>query len=169
MLEEWREIEGFERYKVSNQGRVFSTIRGGRVLKQIIDPNGYPYVSLMATGASMSTRFHIHVLVARAFIPNSLGLPTVNHANGIKLDCRDTNLEWATYADQQEHALSTGLNTAFGETHYKARLKWEDVDQIRHMAASGIYHRDIADHFGCGRKNITKIVNRQRWERRPCP
>jgi hypothetical protein len=136
-------------------------------LKWTFDPKGYPYVALMATGSSEPARFHIHALVARAFIPNPFNLRTVNHINGIKSDAHFCNLEWASYSDQQEHALSSGLNASFGETHYAAKLTWNDVDEIRRLAASGVLQRDIASKYGCGRKNITKIVNNQRWERRP--
>jgi NUMOD4 motif len=168
MNEIFKVIDGFERYQIGNWGSVFSTIRATRFLKWTINnQTGYPYVQLMATGASESTRFNIHDLVARAFIPNPDSLPTVNHVNGIKLDAHWENLEWATYSDQQEHALSTGLNMSFGETHYAAVLTWDDVDEIRRLAAQGVFHKDIAARYGCGRKNITKIVNRQRWERRP--
>jgi hypothetical protein len=165
--EEFKVIDGFERYHVGNFGSIFSTVRATRFLRWVFDPSGYPYVQLMASGASESTRKHIHKLVACAFIDNSGNLPTVNHINGIKHDNHFENLEWATYSGQQEHALSNGLNSSFGETHYAAVLTWGDVDEIRRLAASGVYHRDIAEQFGCGRKNITKIVNRQSWERRP--
>ena len=165
--EEFKIVDGFERYFIGNFGSVFSTIRATRFLKWMFNPHGYPYVQLMATGASESTRKLVHVLVAHAFIENFNNLPTVNHINGIKHDNHFENLEWATYSDQQEHALSTGLNSSFGETHYAAVLTWDDVDEIRRLAMIGIYHRDIAKQFGCGRANITKIVNRHRWERRP--
>jgi hypothetical protein len=166
MSEIFKVIDGFERYRIGNWGSVFSSIRATRFLKWVSDPNGYPYVQLMETGASDSTRMHIHKLVARAFIENPDNLPTVNHINGIKNDNYWENLEWSTYAAQQEHALSTGLNKAFGETHYAASLTWNEVDEIRKLAAAGVYHRNIAEQFGCGRKNITKIVNMQSWGRR---
>ena len=165
--EEFREVEGFERYQIGDRGSVFSTIRGTRFLKWICDEVGYPYVQLMATGASEAACWHVHSLVARAFIPNPKSLATVNHINGIKHDCDVSNLEWASYSDQQEHALRTGLNKSFGETHYAAKLTWSDVDEIRRLASLGIYHRDIAEQFGCGRANIGKIVNLERWVRRP--
>lgn len=165
--ERFKPVAGFERYHIGDCGSVFSTIRSTRFLKWTFDPNGYPYVSLMAIGVSEPTRFHVHILVATAFIPNPSGLPTVNHINGIKHDANSTNLEWASYQDQQDHALRSGLNSSFGETHYASKLTWDDVDQIRQLAADGVLHRDIAVRFGCGRKNITKIVNHQRWERRP--
>jgi hypothetical protein len=167
MRELFRAIEGYERYSVSDAGRVFSAIGASRFLKPTIGPNGYGYVSLMARGASRPTRFNVHVLVARAFLPNADGKRTVNHKNGDKLDCRADNLEWATYAEQQEHALSTGLNRAFGETHYAAKVTWHDVEEIRWQASTGILHKDLAAKYGCARQTITKIVNRLTWERRP--
>jgi NUMOD4 motif len=166
--EEFRVIAGFERYQVGNWGSVFSTIRATRFLKWTIDDQpGYPYVQLMEDGASESTSFYVHELVARAFIPNPSNLPTVNHINGIKHDPYWLNLEWATQSDQQEHALSTGLNKSFGETHYAATLTWDDVDQIRSMVAGGIMQKDVAEMFGQTRTNICRIVNGRAWGRRP--
>jgi len=167
MRERFCPIREFERYEVGDWGSVFSSIRAQRFLRWTFAPTGYPYVELMADGASQSTRAYVHVLVASAFIKNPNGLPTVNHVNGIKHDAHWQNLEWASYSDQQEHALSTGLNKMFGETHYAAKLTWGDVDEIRRQAARGVYHKEIAAQFGCVRQTVTGIVSGQRWRRRP--
>ena len=167
MSEIFRVIDGFERYQIGNWGSVFSSIKDIRFLKWCFNTKGYPYVRLMETGTSEWVKMKVHRLVAQAFIENPNSLPTINHINGIKHDNHWENLEWATYSDQQEHALSTGLNSSFGETHYAASLTWNEVDEIRKLAAAGVYHRNIAEQFGCGRKNITKIVNMQSWGRRP--
>jgi hypothetical protein len=165
--EEFTQIAGFGRYQIGTHGSVFSAIRSGRFLKWIVGPNGYPYVQLMADGAHDSTRINIHRLVAEAFIPNPRNLQTVNHKNGIKHDAHYENLEWATYSEQQEHALASGLNSSHGETHYKAKLMWDDVDEIRRLVAGGMMHKDIGAKFGCKRRHITKIANNQIWNRRP--
>lgn len=58
--EQWRKIENYPFYSVSNLGRVRSD-RYGRILKPSLDTNGYPQVNL---GNSML----IHHLVAQAFL-----------------------------------------------------------------------------------------------------
>ena len=163
--ETWRSVVGSPRYLVSNLGRVFSTIRSGRILRQTISNVGYPYVSIMGDDGRATKRL-VHRLVADAFLDGSG--ETVNHKNGIKTDAREDNLEWCTYGQNNDHARATGLNLALGENHYRSRLTAADVVEIRAMAEAGSMHKDIASRFGVGRKAITKIVNGQRWRSVQC-
>ena len=85
-LEEWRPIKGYEdRYLVSNTGSVFSKI-SNRLLTPKIDRYGYKTVGLSRNGKARW--FTIHRLVAIAFVPNPDNLPTVNHKDEDKLNCR---------------------------------------------------------------------------------
>lgn len=162
--EEFREIPGFPRYQVSNFGKVFSRIRKTRFLTPWLNNPGYHMVSLMPSDGP-PVKILVHRLVAEAFIPNPDKLPTVNHKNGIKTDNNVTNLEWASYALNNNHSLETGLSHAFGETHYAAKLTNEDVEQIRKLVEQGMLHREVAAMFQVTRQNVTKIVNFQRRTR----
>lgn len=156
-------VKGFERYIVSNRGRVFSTIRSGRWLTQTISPQGYPYVSLMKNGVAKPVKVLVHRLVAEAFVPGWRDGHVVNHINGNKRDNRSENLEWCTYGANNDHARETGLSTALGETHYAAVLTTDEVREIRRLAASGVMHKDIAAEYGVVRQQVTKIANFQAW------
>lgn len=48
-------------------------------------------------------------MVAEAFIENTGSLQTVNHIDGNKQNNRASNLEWATYGDNNLHAHYSGL------------------------------------------------------------
>ena len=101
----WRnvsELEGFESYEkyfISNFGRVKSIHRGKElILKNKINKHGYYNVTLW-NGAKKPKYVRNHRLVALAFVKNYN--PSVNiiihHIDGNKLNPRFDNLQWTTY------------------------------------------------------------------------
>ena len=106
-VEEWRPIEGFENYLVSDQGRVMNA-KTGRILKPHDNGNGYYQTQLWKNNKPYNKR--VNRLVADAFIPNPEGLKTVNHINEIKTDNRVTNLEWMSHADNVRYSLAKPVN-----------------------------------------------------------
>ena len=84
-LEEWRPTD-YEGYDVSTEGRVKNS-KTGRILRPDLR-SGYRYVVLYGK------KEYIHILVAKAFLPNPTGLPQVNHKNENREDDRVDNLEW---------------------------------------------------------------------------
>ena len=117
MIEEWKPIEGFPAYEVSNAGRVKRVLKGrgqciaGRKLTPAEATHGYLQVTLCQDGVKYNRR--VHVLVAAAFIPNPKGLPEVNHEDGVKANCTAPNLTWSTHSDNIKHAIKTGLINEF--------------------------------------------------------
>jgi hypothetical protein len=162
--EQWLKIEGFERYFVSCHGRVYSTVRSGRLLKQTVSNNGYKIVSLMKLGESRAKKHFVHRLVASAFLEQK-NLPTVNHIDGDKLNNVIENLEWCTYGHNNEHAKQNGLSNAFGEGHYKAFLTLDQVKEIKRRVEFGEKHKDVASDFCIKRRHVTKIVSGGLWGR----
>ncbi|PFX73741.1 endonuclease [Bacillus cereus] len=55
---------------------------------------------------------YVYRLVAEVFIPNPENKPTVNHIRGLDAGDGVENLEWMTYAEQDEHARRIGLKTS---------------------------------------------------------
>ena len=107
---DWKWIAGYEGlYQVSDHGHVKSFVKSknGRELKPIVQATGYLAVSLYKDGRAVI--FNIHRLVAEAFIPNPEEKPTVNHKFGVTTDNRASELEWATYGENNAHAYKTGL------------------------------------------------------------
>lgn len=99
------EIETLNHTKVRKNGRVDN--RKGRVLKQKLNRYGY-YEITLSSGEIRKTCL-VHRLVAKAFIENHNGKPTVNHIDGNKRNNSVDNLEWATHKEQRKHAIETGL------------------------------------------------------------
>ena len=138
MIEEWKDIEGFEGfYKISNLGNVMSmggwcgtSKRNQMIRSTSITKDGYVKVRLMRNGKDRTSR--IHRLVAEAFIPNPENKKTVNHIDGVKTNNNVVNLEWANRSEQMHHAYELGLKTAMiGSTNTQAKLTDEQVREIR--------------------------------------
>ena len=130
----WKQIHGYEGYyEVSDSGEVRSmdryvvNTRGrdigkARLLKGSMmrltegkgrgDGDGYLVVNLRKDGKSSVCL--VHILVAKAFLDNPDNLPTVNHIDGNKQNNCVSNLEWASYADNNIHALKNGLRSPRG-------------------------------------------------------
>ena len=95
-MTQWKQIEGFENYFVSDVGQVRNA-NSNKTLAYAKDKDGYLYVSLSKDGKAQ--KFRVHRLVAQAFIPNPKNLNTVDHINGIKDDNKVSNLQWLSSGD----------------------------------------------------------------------
>ena len=107
--EEWKVVAEFPEFLISSEGEVKR--RGGKHLSMYQMANGYWVVSFNIREHQHPQKRLIHRVVAQAFIPNPDGKPTVNHLDGDKSNNRCVNLEWATHAENHQHAYATGLRT----------------------------------------------------------
>lgn len=93
MSEQWRVIEEFPIYSVSDCGRVRNNITG-YILQGGYDRDGYRQVTLSYNGKQYNRR--ICRLTAIAFVPNPNNLPMVNHKDEDRENDYAYNLEWCT-------------------------------------------------------------------------
>ena len=117
--EVWAPIPGYEgMYEVSTIGRVRSYLdqAGFDANKRLETPvlrkpqtseKGYLYVTLRKD--DKTHKCYINNLMGKAFLPNPENKPEVNHLDGIKTHNVLSNFEWATHAENMEHARRTGL------------------------------------------------------------
>ncbi len=119
----WKDIQGYEGlYQISEYGDVKSLERavkapqGIRVKKEkVLKPymsNHYQKVYLCKNGKCK--QYSVHRLVATAFIRKPKEKEVVNHIDGDKLNNHYSNLEWCTQANNNEHAMKTGLWRNYG-------------------------------------------------------
>lgn len=110
MVEEWRDVEGFDgKYQVSNLGRVRSTrhksVIRNKVLSPQRNPNGYLKIYL-GDGNGGGKQMLIHRLVAIAFIPNPENLEMVNHKDEDVTNNCVSNLEWCSRSYNQIYSMN---------------------------------------------------------------
>lgn len=105
-MEEYKKIDGYDNYLVSNLGNVKSIMFGKeRLLKFTCNAktNGYRFVNLYQNKKVKNIK--VHRLVAKAFIINPENKPCVNHKDGNKLNNNANNLEWNTYSENTIHTF----------------------------------------------------------------
>lgn len=180
---ECRPVDGFDGwYAVSKDGDVWS-FKKARWLKsspRSREKRAYPAVVLSAVG--QKSRSHsVHILVAKAWVPNPHGKPHVNHIDGNKLNFRHDNLEWVTCAENHRHAFATGLRknkiTKAGlaamlnsakKLAYDARRRAYsagDVRIIKGLREAQFTQRQIAGVMGGTQSQVSRILSNEnyRW------
>jgi hypothetical protein len=126
---EWRVIEGFENYEVSDAGDVR---RGDVVLKCTVQirPCGYKQIRVGLRRDEKRKLFLVSRLVAKAFLPNPDNLPEVDHIDRNSQNNNVTNLRWAT-----RHTQNMNKHHALGESglrHIRKRINIWEVQIKRH-------------------------------------
>lgn len=116
----WKDVKGYEgHYQVSNMGNVRSLdikvkcrnnktrIIKGKDLKPILTKNGYLFINLW--DKNNCKRGLVHILVAKAFIPNPKNKLEVNHKDTNKKNNCINNLEWNTRSENTLHSYKMKL------------------------------------------------------------
>ena len=113
MFRDYRRIEGYEDYIISNYGEVFSLPRKRvpetKILKQSCS-NGYYYVTLHKNNKGKT--FSVHVLVGNAFIGKRENKLTFDHIDRNKKNNRTDNLRFATRTEQNINRKMLSTNTS---------------------------------------------------------
>ena len=127
--EDYKIIKGYESYKISNMGRIFS-LKTNRYLSLTTRKDGYQRVHLNQESK------YVHVLVATAFHgspPDHLKRPVVDHINNDKQDNRIENLEWIEFNENIRRACKTGaLDNCLSVIRYD--LEGNEMKRYRSVA-----------------------------------
>jgi hypothetical protein len=115
--EEWRTVEGFPDYAVSNLGRVASYKRPERpiIMRTQIDRRGY-YCVTFSVNDKTYTR-SVHRLLLEAFRGPSEDGQLTRHLNGNPLDNRLENIVWGSTSENLLDAVRHGTHQMSRKTH----------------------------------------------------
>ena len=135
-MEQWKQIEGYEVYAVSTDGRV-KNVKTGRIMKQHKNHKGYWILGLTKNGKQKS--FRVNRLVALAFIPNDnpQEKTEVNHIDENKDNNCVDNLEWVSPKENMNHGtVQERKGKKLSETmkgtpsHLRIKIKCVELDRI---------------------------------------
>lgn len=107
----WVPVKKYEGlYEINQLGFVKSLQKKkyGYIMNQRIDRAGYNTVRLMKPDIKSSTQY-VHRLLGLAFLDNPENKCCINHIDGNKRNNNLRNLEWATKAENMQHAYRSGL------------------------------------------------------------
>ena len=163
-MEEWRDIEGYEHYQVSNFGRVrrlpYTTISKNGIPRNqpmiIMNPSdaGKGYRNIGLWNGKKQKTFRLCRIVAKAFCDNPNNYPIVNHKDcNVKNDHAD-NLEWCTHSYNNTYA---GAGKKRGLLESKA-INQYSLDGTFIRSWSGIAEAQRTLHIG----NISYVCNGKR-------
>ena len=178
MEEIWKQVEGFGGiYFVSNLGRVKSTQRtqeysDGRVytypekvLKQSTPKTGKGagYMTVHFYCNTIRETVSVHRLVATYFVDNPDSKGVVNHIDGNKSNNVFSNLEWVTYAENNAHALDTGLKDQTPASYRSKLTKLnrsarEDIVNNCKLGVDGFTAVEFAKRYGVAPPTIIKAL-----------
>lgn len=172
MVEEWREVPGFEgKYEISSFGRLKriesnrhvgngnTAILRERISTGFVSDHGYRRTTL-----GSNHKRYIHQLVCEAFHgPCPEGKNQVAHYDGNKQNNRFDNLRWVDWQDNRDDAKRLG-EVRRGTSHPRATLTESDVRDIRARHNSGESMRNIARVYRTCHQHIGDVVRRRIWK-----
>ena len=124
--EEYRSVEGFENYKISNLGNFISLkFNKVRLIKPSINTSGYKTITI--SNNQTRTTITIHQLVAMAFlgyVRNGNKSLVVDHIDNDKLNNNLDNLQLITQRENSSKDVKRKTSKYTGVCWDKCKRKW---------------------------------------------
>jgi hypothetical protein len=139
MNEQWKEIAGFPKYRVSNTGQIQNK-NSGVTLNPFTTNSGYFQVHLWNDGKRFKR--YIHRLVAEAFVRNTNGKPHVNHIDGNRQNNSSDNLEWCTRSENVNHSCYVLRQNVKAVRCVETGVVYPSIKEAARQ--TGIYHTSIS-------------------------
>lgn len=148
---------------IRNKGnkKIGETIKES-IRHQFISMRGYLHCRFNVNGATIN--HNSHYVIALAFHKKGANDTQVNHIDGNKLNNIPSNLEWCTSSQNILHGIKNGLSYQVGERHHKAKLKTEQVLEIRDKYKTGNFTQTgLANEYGVSQSVVWKIIVNKSW------
>jgi len=162
MPEVWKTIPGFEKYEVSNRGRVrsFWNKDGKRArpyMMTLSNKDGYHQTSLRKNGKTHT--FGVHVLVLLAFVgPRPNGMECI-HLDNNRANNNPHNLKWGTRSENQQMRVNSNPES------YRNRryLSKDEIAEIKIKCSyNNITQVEVAAQYGVSETTVSKYINGHR-------
>lgn len=170
--EEWRVVENWPDYEVSNLGRMRRATDGISGIGAVTYPKGYihkmgvtkGYHVMTLSGPNGKISRNVCTIVCAAFHgPKPSPHHEAAHENGNRLDDREKNLRWATRLENIEDKKRHGRQPR-GSTHWRTVLSEDQVREIKAQLAKGTIRAiDLARQYGVSNNTIANIKSGAAW------
>ena len=167
-MKKYYPIPNWENYGVSKNGdvaRIKGGVRGATpnlVLKPFMHKTR-GYLTVRLYDRERQKTFDVHRLVAMTFlgdIPNGM---QVCHNNGVKTDCRLSNLRIDTIvANSHDKILHNKTNR--GEKNGKNKYSENQIKDLKLRILHGETDKSIAKEFGMPQSHVKNIRNGYKWK-----
>lgn len=151
--EEWKPIEGYPNYEVSNMGRVKQN-KKQKLLKLALDRCGYCLVTLYDENNKQKTK-RVHRLVATAFLENPNNLPQVNHIDENKENNCVENLEFCDCKYNNNYGTHNERSSKNRKNHSKMSKTVNQYDLKHNLLCEYKSTREIERVLGFAHSNIS--------------
>ena len=140
-MENWKIINGYTNYAISDAGRVKS-LRYDRILTPSINGSQYQYVNLVNNKKKKTSA--VHRIVIEHFGPKKLNeYSIVDHIDGNKINNNINNLEWVTIRE----------NTLRGYGNQDKKIK------VKELRNQGNTIKSIAEIIGMSAGFVQDTIN----------
>lgn len=161
-MEEWKVIEGFSRYKISDLARVWDTQRDVEVAQMLSGIPQYYYVNMQRDDGERKL-VRVHRLVAKAFVEGETKeFCFVDHIDRNKLNNIPSNLRWVDRKGNQRN-LETNIyvNGVFLKDYV---LKYEDPDSAYNYIASRAKNKGVIETVEAYEEFLERGYDRRKVE-----
>ena len=127
-------------YAITDDGEVFD-LKANELLEEYYPPREplYPTITIYDPDKGCNKTCLLHRLVAFAWIANDDYVERfqINHKDGVKTNCKLSNLEWVSQSENSHHAFKTGLR----EDNIPCKIRSAKTGEVQHLHSLGEVQR----------------------------